>query len=316
MKPTHKNYLSTLGLTLVVLLVLAVLAAVLFPVFAQSKEAAKKTSARSARKMAQMNGDRSLVEESGAATPVPGGARLHPAVFVPQREVIREASLDVRVPNVEEAERKVNAIVARLRGYVDSANSTDLASDRPMLIVTLRVPVGAFDRALVEFEALGTRLSKSVKSEDVTAQIVDLDARLKTKSAQEETYRSLLKQARSLDSTLRLQDELEKIRSEVESMAAQRKTIGGLAALSTVELTLGQEAVPHAVPADKNWLGQTWAQATTSFGSAARAVTVVATWLLVFCPFWIPAVLVVRALLRASAPKRVVLAPPSGDPSP
>ncbi|MGV3616842.1 MAG: DUF4349 domain-containing protein [Fimbriimonas sp.] len=214
------------------------------------------------------------------------------------RQVIRRADLAVRVPNVEKAEREVNALVQSWQGYVESANSTDLSSDHPALTMAIRVPVGRFDDGIAKLESLGVRLSKTVSSEDVTGQIVDLDARLSTLRAQEETYRGLLRRSSNLESVISLQDKLTEVRGTIESMAAQRKTLGGLAALSNISLRLEQDAVAHAPAKDPNWMAQTWAESTTALGYALRTVTTIGMYVAVFSPFWLPILWIVWRTTR------------------
>jgi hypothetical protein len=223
-------------------------------------------------------------------------------VVATRREVIRRAELAVRVPDVEKAEREVNRQVESWQGYVESASSTDLATDRPSLTMALRVPVGRFEECIAKLEGLGVRLSKTVSSEDVTAQIVDFDARLQTLRAQEETYRNLLRRAGNLDNVVTLQDKLTEVRSTIESMAAQRKAMAGLAALSTVSLRLEQDAIPHAPAQDPNWMAQTWGEATTTLSHVVRTLANLGVYLLVFSPFWIPFALLFRKMLRPSRP--------------
>lgn len=217
------------------------------------------------------------------------------------RQVIRRAEVAVRVPNVEKAEKQVNDLVRGWQGYVESANSSDLATDSPILNMAIRVPVDRFDEGIAKLESLGVRLSKVVSSEDVTGQIVDLDARLSTLRAQEETYRGLLKRSSNLENVISLQDKLTEVRGTIESMAAQRKTLGGLASLSNISLRLEQDAVAHAISKDPNWMAQSWGESTTALGGAVRIVVTIAMYLAVFSPLWLP---IVWLIWRTTRPVR------------
>jgi len=238
------------------------------------------------------------------ATQDRAGAAIQPQLtsYATQRSVIRKADIGIRVENVEKGEKAINHIVESIGGYVDSAESADLATANPTIDISLRVPVAQFDNTLEKFEALGIRTSKTVSSEDVTGQIVDLDARLKTMRVQEETYRGLLRSARQLNNVITLQDKLTEVRSEIESMAAQRKTLGGLAALSTVTVHLQQSATAVPPPSDPDWLAQAWGEATTTFSTAGRALTALLVWLAVFSPFWAPILVIAWRMVRPRRP--------------
>jgi hypothetical protein len=97
-----------------------------------------------------------------------------------------------------------------------------------------------------------------------------------------------------------LQDKLTEVRTNIERIAAMRKALAGQAAMSTIQLTLEQDAVLSAPPADPDWLSQSWAQATTGLVSIARAFAVMFIWLAVFSPLWVPILLLARRAIAAA----------------
>jgi len=221
-----------------------------------------------------------------------------------RRAVIRNASLTVRVKNVEQAEKKADQFVTRFGGYVEGTDSNDLSSTDAQIVMTVRVPVGAFDEAISDFEGLGTRINKKISGQDVTGRILDYDARLKTMRTQEDVYRNLLKQSRGLDAVLEMQQKLMELREQIESTTAQLKGLSDLSALSTIELTLSQSMQSVvARPQDAGWLQEAWANAEGAGFGFYRGLVVVTMWLVVFCPVWIAALFVVRWLVKAAAPK-------------
>ena len=214
------------------------------------------------------------------------------------RQVIRRADLDIRVDNVEKAEKSVGAIVQSAGGYTETAASSDLASAHPVLNLSLRVPASTFDSSIAKFEALGVRLSKKISSDDVTGQLVDLDARLKTLRAQEDVYRGMLKNRGQLDDVFNIQSRLTEVRTQIETIEGERKVQSGLAAMSSIALTLEQSAVANQAPADPNWLGQTWGEASSGASASFRVLSVFVIWAVAFCPFWIPVLLIVRRAIK------------------
>jgi hypothetical protein len=227
------------------------------------------------------------------------------------RAVIRNASLTVRVKNVEQAEKKADQFVTRCGGYVEGTESNDLSSSDAEITMTLRVPVSSFDDAILDFEGLGTRINKKISGEDVTGKMLDYDARLKTMRTQEEVYRNLLKESRGLDAVLEMQQKLMELREEIESTTAQLKGLSELSALSTIQLTLSQsmEAVV-ARPQDAGWAGEAWAGAEGAGFAFYRMLVVVAMWLVVFCPVWLGGLLLVRWMVKSAGPRAVPPVPP------
>lgn len=204
------------------------------------------------------------------------------------RAVIRNGVLSVRVPDVEKAEKEVEKYVSSLGGFVSSSASTNLTSSAPSITMKLRVPVGSFDKAMEYFESKGTRLEKQTNGEDVTAKIVDFDARLKIMLAQESSFRNMLSKSNNSQEALDLQTRLMNLRAEIESLSSQRKTLSDLASLSTIDLSLVSETRSIAQTGDQGWAQESWNSATTALGSAGRTVGTLLVYVLVFAPFWAP----------------------------
>ncbi|HRK22783.1 MAG TPA: DUF4349 domain-containing protein [Fimbriimonadaceae bacterium] len=209
---------------------------------------------------------------------------------VPQRAVIRNGALTVRVENFEKAEDKVSELVQAVGGYVDSAESSDLAGAAPVLNMKLKVPARQFEPTLEKLEGLGARLAKKVSSEDVTASLVDMQARVKIMKAQETVYRGLLAKSKNTQEMYEVQEKLMNLRGMIESLEGQQKSLAGLAALSTIELTLQQSAEGMAAATgDPNWAREAWGASMSALGTVARVGGSGLIWLAVFSPFWLPA---------------------------
>ncbi|MBX7131512.1 MAG: DUF4349 domain-containing protein [Fimbriimonadaceae bacterium] len=235
-----------------------------------------------------------------------GGAEMEDAkvqtasLVVATRQVIRNAELAVRVKKIEDAEKAATKLVREAGGYIEGTSSSDLAGNNPQIVLTARVPVGRFDDTLQSLIDLGIATSKTIKGEDVTSQLVDMDARMKTFKAQEDSYREMLRLARSGPESLTLREKLDGIRMEVERIAAQRTQMAGLASLSTIRLTLDQSLEAMPIPAkDQNWLQEAWAQASGAFMGAIRVIATGLIWLAVYSPIWLTALLILRHVVRS-----------------
>ena len=205
-----------------------------------------------------------------------------------QRQVIRNGEISLRVKSVEETERQITKMVAAGGGYVETTSSSSLEGPNPKIDMTLRVPSTGFEDSLTTLAGFGLVTHKQVEAKDVTADIVDLSARIKTLAAKEETFREMLKQSRSLNDVMTLQDRLTEVRTEIERMDAQRKSLSELASLSTIKVSLSQNAnVPTAAVSDPNWFGQSLGAATTTFVGAFQRIVALLTWAVVFSPFWV-----------------------------
>ena len=233
--------------------------------------------------------------DSVQAQAASGGA---PSQILTPRQVITSAQLTIRVNDLDKSEQDATTILTRTGGYVESAASTDLVGEHPSLRISYRIPSQKFQAAIKEFEGLGIRLAKSIASEDVTGQIVDLDARLKTLTAEEEAYRQILRQQRQVSGLLEVQRSLTEVRTQIEQITGQRKSLLGQAAMSNLQLTMEKSASNVALARDSNWMGQAFGESSSSLISGFRTAAVAGIWFVVFSPVWVPILFLAYRVLK------------------
>lgn len=222
------------------------------------------------------------------------------------RDVIRTATLEVRVEDIDEAERAANKIVSNLGGYVDSVSSTDLASANGSITLATKVPVRRFEESIQKFEDLGVRLSKSVHAQDVTKQLIDSQARIKNLLLEEEFTRNLLKNTKDINQIYQLRGKINELRQTIEVLSGEQKNTKEQAALSTVTVTLRQGAVPAVKNQDPNWFAQAYGEASANSFGVFKWVTMLGLYAVMFSPIWGGALLVVWLLRRQAVRKATV----------
>jgi hypothetical protein len=215
-----------------------------------------------------------------------GGA---PSASAPAPAMLKLASLTVRAQNVESAERKAATVAAQYGGFVVASNGTNLASETPVVTTTVKIPQRQFAAAIAAFEGLGQRLEKSVQGEDVSGQIIDAAARIKTLSREEAGLNELLGSARKLDEMIMLRDRITQLRSEIEVLNAQRTNLSQRVAYSTLNLTLVQAAPLEMKASDPGWFNIAVSSAIQGAGEIYRGLAVLLINLFVFSPLWLPA---------------------------
>ena len=153
------------------------------------------------------------------------------------RHLRRSADLRVSVRSFDETVREARALAARYGGLVTGEDGS-ADGEHAETLLTLRVPSDRFEAAVDALAALGGVERRSVSVDDVTAQVVDLEARLRAKRAAEARLAGLVAEARGFDEMLTLQGRLEGLRAEIESMEAGARALRGSVALSTIRATL------------------------------------------------------------------------------
>jgi len=150
--------------------------------------------------------------------------------------------LNLEVKSTEEAAAAAQALANRVGGYVGNVE----AQRREGVLyyqITLRVPVEQLEATLSEIKKMAVSVNhESQTVHDVTDQYVDLDARIRTLQATERELQALLAESRQrgskVEGIMAVYRELTGIRSQVEQIQAQLKSLEQLAALSTISLTL------------------------------------------------------------------------------
>jgi hypothetical protein len=100
------------------------------------------------------------------------------------------------------------------------------------------VPVDRFGEAIEALRVLSDRVVReSTQSTEVTATVVDLDARIDNLRASEAALVEIMDRAGRIDDVLAVQARLETVRGQIEQLEAQRAHLADQAALSTLTVS-------------------------------------------------------------------------------
>ncbi|MEO3760746.1 DUF4349 domain-containing protein [Mycobacterium sp. B14F4] len=181
-----------------------------------------------------------------------------PEPVTAKRDVVKTASMIITVANPADAADKAAAIVEDMQGRVDN-RSEDAGSGtgRARTSVVLRVPAEKLDEAMSELESLGTVERAEITTEDVTAQRVDLDARIKALQTSVDRLLAIMRDAGDPDALIKAEDALSERQAELDSLRAQREALGDRIDYSTVDVSFVAEAIGGPAPEEyRGFLGQ------------------------------------------------------------
>lgn len=162
--------------------------------------------------------------QGGAGGQKPAGE----AVAVRAPLLIYTAQIGMAVFQVNESLDKVEAIARELGGFL---------AKRDERSITIRVPVARFDEAVKRLDAVGDVLQRNVAVEDVTAEYVDLEIRLKNARAVRDRLEKLLEKAANVEESVLLEKELGRVAGEIERIEGRLKFLRDRAAFSTITVT-------------------------------------------------------------------------------
>ena len=140
------------------------------------------------------------------------------------RLVIKDASISLKVEDVQEAMDETTLLVKAAKGYIESS-SLDAGEKKANGYMTLRVPEREFEGMVSAIRAFGEVKSDQLGGDDVTGTVADIDARIRTLTAEEESYRVLLRNAKKIGDILDIKNRISQVRQQIESYVARRRTL-------------------------------------------------------------------------------------------
>ena len=108
---------------------------------------------------------------------------------------------------------------------------------------SLRVPADQYRSFLTAAENSASRTSLSESTEDVTADYVDVEARLNSLEAQRQRLEELRAQAANLEDLLAIENQLTQVQYQIESYTGQKRVLDDQITYSTVNVYLDEVKV-------------------------------------------------------------------------
>lgn len=158
-----------------------------------------------------------------------------------ERQLVRTANVDLRSDDVLKAIGQVKDRAAAVGGFAGEEESTKSSGS-----VTVRVPSAELDKVVRDLTSVGEVTRSEVRSQDVTDQLVDVEARIATQKASVERLRVLFERAGSTSEVAQVEQELTKRQADLESMQRRSASLKGQVSLAT--LTVRVATVPIAAP--------------------------------------------------------------------
>jgi hypothetical protein len=157
------------------------------------------------------------------APPPPGGPG--------ERAVIQQAGLSMVTDSLGRLHRTADSLTVALGGYVGQAELRE--SD---LHMSLRVPAPALNGVLDQLSGMGTVKRRTVRRQDVTAQMVDVEARLGTLRTVRDRLRAYLAQAAATADLVAIERELARVQGEIDQLEAHQRMLSTRVELADVSL--------------------------------------------------------------------------------
>jgi len=201
--------------------------------------------------VAQESGDASLNRDGGGDGDGGGGdggaanggdaEALSNDAAVQDRAIIRSGTVRLEVDNATTTRAALESRAAELGGYTSGTELTRHRDGNATWregYVVVRVPSENFSAMFDTAGESGTVLSENTETEDVTDQLVDLNARLENLRAERDQLRRIYNRSESTEDVLAVQERLSDVQEEIERLEAQKRSLEDRVAYSTLRIEL------------------------------------------------------------------------------
>lgn len=225
-----------------------------------------------------------------------------------ERMVVQTASVTMVVTDPVDKLAEIRAMAEAMGGFVVSSYvyktsfGEGLTADNAS--VTVRVPAERLNEAMEEIKSGAVEVrTENVTGEDVTAQYVDLESRLRNLEAAEEQLTRIMESAEKTEDVLAVYNELVRVRGEIEMVRGQMKYYEESAAFSAISAELIPDVAAQPIEFG-GWQPQgTVKAAVEALISALQTLADIGIWaaicvLPIALLFGLPVLLILRAVRR------------------
>jgi hypothetical protein len=165
-----------------------------------------------------------------------------PAAPIHQPMIARNVSLTIITKDFASSRASLEAILARHHGYSAQLTASTSENAPRSITASLRVPANELASTLAELKTLGHVETESQSGEEVTQQHADLIARLKNSRETEQRLQDVLRtRTGKVKDVLEVEEEIARVRGEIEQMEAAQKALEHRVDFSTIDLKLAEE---------------------------------------------------------------------------
>jgi hypothetical protein len=155
-------------------------------------------------------------------------------------KIIRTADIGLELEDYLAGKKKILAAAKKYGAYIADENEKSNFS-RITNRITLKIKADQFEGFMGALDGDFTNFDyKRITTQDVGEEYYDLQARLKTKKEMEIRYMGFLKKAKSIKDLLRIEEQIRKLREEIEAKEGRLRYLSSRVSFSTIHLNIYQ----------------------------------------------------------------------------
>lgn len=213
-------------------------------------------------------------------------------------KIKKTANLSIVVDDYKKVRTAIEQLLKADNAYIGNENE----QNSPYSIyntLLIRVSNKNFESLINKLTPLGRVTSKTITAEDVTAQFIDIQSRIKSKKEIEKRYLDILSKASKVSDILEIEQKLGEIREQIEAKEGELKYLSDLVDYSSIFLTIQQDY--EYTPSDKPGF---WGRLINAFINGWQGFLAFLVGLMYAWPLWLILSVGVYFMLRFIKHKR------------
>jgi len=236
--------------------------------------------------------------ESASAAPMPPSSNEFSTTLPDnaERMIVRTAQLELSVKDPNATADSIRNLAVSLGGFVASADlhtEDNNGATTTYATITIRIPAKNYDDAIQQLRSIGTVLSYSSQTQDVSKEYVDLSARLRNLQSAEQRLQEIMAQAKTTKDVLAVYRELSQVQGEIEQIKGRMEYLKHSVALATITVQLEQQSTAQVSVGKWNLKGQV-AEAVEFLIKTFKMLVTLLIWLVIYI---LPIVVVLYILI-------------------
>lgn len=229
------------------------------------------------------------------------------------RMIIKNGDIRLTVKDTDVAIDRATQVIADAGGYIVSSRvwyQDYYGNNLKYATITIGIPVDQFEKVLIRLRGLAVKVvDETAAGDDVTDQYVDLQSQLTNLEATRTRIQEFLKDAKTVDEALRINQELANIEAQIEQIKGRMNYLNDRSAYSTITINFEPEfpaltatptVTPHPTATPVPWNpGQTFDDATDTVTVLYQGIANLLIWVfVVVLPILLPPALILWGLWK------------------
>ncbi|TWU07663.1 DUF4349 domain-containing protein [Stieleria varia] len=213
------------------------------------------------------------------------------------RRIIYTSTIGLIVQDYTAFESALPRLVSQLGGYISKRDTNRQYSDQQSGSWIVRVPVENYHDLMGGVAEQGFAESRQENAQDVTEEFVDITARVANKRELEKRILKMLdERTGKLTDVLSIENELARVREEIERMEGRMRYLSDRTTLATVTINCRERAEyqPAAAPTFASRIGDSWVGSLGSLLALFQQLVIFVVAIIPWLALVLPAVYIAR----------------------